>query len=65
MAEVRSERESQDRFVKWLKFPQEIPKIARLNFMLSVRMGTVYWCLDVKRKTVPENSRVREHLGLS
>lgn len=48
--EVRTERERQERLVRWLRFPRKPPQMPRLHTMLSVRMGTVYWCLDVKRK---------------
>lgn len=54
LTEVRSERESQGGFMKWPNFPQEILKVARLRFMLSVRIGTAYWCLAIKGKTIPE-----------
>ena len=36
-------------------FPQEIPKLGTLNFMLSVQRGTGYWYLGVEEKAMPEN----------
>lgn len=48
--EVRTERERQERLVRWFRFLRKSPQIPRLHAILSVRMGTDYWCLDVKRK---------------
>ena len=46
-------------------FRQKIPQLVRQNLMLSVGVGTVYWCLDAKGQTILGRERTQGHRGLS
>lgn len=58
MVEVRSERASQDGFVRWL-LSSGNRQTGSLELLLSVQKGTMYWYLDIKGKTMPENERMQ------